>query len=98
MPEETFNDTPESEDAFRVKGTFLGQPIDVTLAPVDAECFSEPPVQDLTREAEAAGVDTTDKDCGEPGAAEVTTPADPAPEVKDVSDEPKNPAGNAEQL
>ena len=80
----------------RIKGTFLGQPIDVTIsdeqpaetpegeAPVDA------PGPVAEQEASAAALDTS--------AEGEVVPADPAPAVSEQSDEPKNPQGNSEQL
>lgn len=82
---------PEERTAVTIKGTFLGQPIDVTICddvPVPAEVSKAPgPVQDLTAEGERA-----------PDAPVDTPQADPAPDAAPVSDEAPNPAGNAEQL
>jgi len=60
----------------------MGQPCDFTVVEYEVP---EPEPEAVTAPDEAA-------------APEETTPADPAPEVKETSDEAPNPAGNAEQL
>jgi len=78
----------DCKQGVRVQGTFLGQPIDLTVREYDI-----PPPEETA--APEAPVDAPD---GAVVTDEPTTPADPAPEAVPVSDEPKNPAGNAEQV
>lgn len=87
----------ESNDTFRVKGTLLGQPIDVIVGDADSGYFdeaeAESPVRDLTGEA-AASPEVPEVPADTPN----TGTADPAPEATPQSNEAPNPAGNAEQL
>ena len=79
----------KTNSAVTVKGTFLGQPIDLTIT----ECGV--PIQG---EGEVSASATPDLPDGQVPPEAETPSADPAPESTPVSDEPKNPAGNAEQL
>lgn len=69
----------------KITGTFDGKPVDLII------CQSESvPIVSEPDDFETVGAPKTE---------DTDTPsADPAPEVKPATDEPKNPAGNAEQL
>lgn len=82
-----------TNSAVTVKGTFMGQPIDLTVTEceVPAESVDQPGVTDLTDAAPETAVDT-------PETTDAPKPSDPPPAEAPVSDEPKNPAGNSEQV
>jgi hypothetical protein len=89
----------------RIQGTFLGHPIDVTICE-DAVTEDTPDAPDFPCEPDTPEVPpapVTGLDASAEGevvpADEIETPSsDPAPEAAPVSEDPPNPAGNAEQL
>lgn len=99
----------DENNAVRIQGTLLGHPVDVTVT----ECEAPAPDSDQSRfgvEAEASGEVIPKTEVSEAEAAdtkrfeesqveaEAPVEADPAPAPVESTDEPKNPAGNAEQL
>jgi hypothetical protein len=83
-----------SENKVQIKGTFLGQPIDMTITECDEDTASAPDTPDVPVTPEVPSGDVP----APPEGLPEDTPADPAPDATPVSDEAPNPAGNAEQL
>lgn len=74
----------------KIKGTFLGEPIDIIICESESVPDSEAPPAPAETPAETPSAEAP--------SVENVSPSDPPPESKPVSDEAKNPAGNSEQL
>ncbi len=79
----------EKNSTVRITGQFMGHPIDVTICEGEEPEHEVEPAPSVTEVQEP---DVTDEQERE-GAV-----ADPAPPAKELTEEPKNPAGNAEQV